>query len=59
MYFELKPCPFCGGVARLGTSFDDCFKQQIKCTTCYTEVNFYKKDEADAMTAWNKRFAEN
>lgn len=50
---ELKPCPFCGGKAKLvATSYGDCYV--IYCTKCYTKQNYFI-NKNKAITAWNTR----
>ena len=50
---ELKPCPFCGGKAKLqgDESKYGCF---VVCTNCYAEMD-YSETEVKAIEAWNKR----
>lgn len=53
---ELKPCPFCGGKARIviaplmGT-------RAFICDKCGADVMFYgaEKDTQKAVNAWNRR----
>ena len=55
---ELKPCPFCGGKARIGHS-PNCNDFWIICRECAT---YYPKDmsrkytESEAIEAWNTRW---
>ena len=54
---ELKPCPFCGGKARIGHS-PNCNDFWIICRECAT---YYPKDmsrkytESEEIEAWNTR----
>ena len=51
---ELKPCPFCGGKAKVETKSSIWWI--VKCTKCPCEVGrswFYIK--RDAIEAWNRR----
>lgn len=59
---ELKPCPFCGGEARL-TSFDDgpvkrWFIQCKKHIECGGRM-IAKPTETEAIVAWNRRASDN
>lgn len=54
---KLKPCPNCGGVARMMPTFSECFV--VDCTSCdygivVTEVRHPRK----AVVAWNKKYAQ-
>ena len=62
MMSELKPCPFCGGEARITVLFKGCVSI-ITCTTHYCGFNRHsfnngETDEEVAVrlaTAWNRR----
>ena len=53
---ELKPCPFCGGKARIMLEDehlpDECF-HNIYCTSCGAQ--FWVKSKTEAITVWNRR----
>lgn len=52
---ELKPCPFCGGEARIvirsGGGTDH---YQAECKECFCKTTFYIVQE-DATVVWNRR----
>lgn len=49
---ELKPCPFCGGEAKIITYADD--DKSIKCGKCWAGTSRYMSVER-AVFAWNTR----
>ena len=49
---ELKPCPFCGGEAKV---MDMGFPYWVYCTKCYAKVHGGTLDEKDSIEAWNRR----
>lgn len=49
---KLKPCPFCGGEAKV---MDMGFPHWVYCTKCYAKVHGGTRDEKDSIEAWNKR----
>lgn len=56
---ELKPCPFCGGLASV-YSYDpydsyqgDCTRYRVRCIDCKAFVE--RKYEDEAIEAWNRR----
>ena len=51
---KLKPCPFCGGEAKI-LNVDD--RYTVKCRSCFCGTGIYK-DSGRASEAWNRR-AEN
>lgn len=58
---ELKPCPFCGGKARLeAIDFDDGDSTWwVLCSVCGAETDEYSggtEAAADAIKAWNNRW---
>ncbi|HIE5244287.1 TPA: Lar family restriction alleviation protein [Proteus mirabilis] len=46
---KLKPCPFCGGKAKI-TGY---LLYEIKCGRC--RVTLPQRYESDAIAAWNRR----
>ena len=46
----LRPCPFCGGEARMLYSYVHC----VICRSCGASTTFFQ-DENDALAAWNGR----
>lgn len=51
---KLKPCPFCGGIAKI-IHLGGCFR--VRCDWCYIETAEYK-DERSAVNAWNRKVKE-
>ena len=49
---ELKPCPFCGGEARLYQSYDGFWV--VQCIGCACGTLFFK-DKEFAIERWNRR----
>ena len=47
---KLKPCPFCGGEAKLRTV--NGFRE-IRCNDCYAYINRLKREAV--INAWNRR----
>jgi hypothetical protein len=52
---DLKPCPFCDGVAVVDVSTDAIFN--LRCTSCAAEGP-WAKSKAAAVGSWNRRTAE-
>lgn len=60
---ELKPCPFCGGAARLREyrTFDGLIsgittRYYVKCEACRIEVpTLGYESDSEAVKAWNRR----
>ena len=51
---ELKPCPFCGGLARIEAvhhRYSDTFN--VCCEECGAEIVMF--EEQEAVGAWNRR----
>ena len=48
---ELKPCPFCGGEARLHSSFE---WSHVSCEKCFASTSI-RISEEQAIEAWNNR----
>lgn len=49
---ELKPCPFCGGKARLNQAYDGSFC--VQCTKCGNGTLMEKTKET-VIKKWNRR----
>lgn len=52
---ELKPCPFCGGKAKV---MDMGYPHWVYCTNCGAKVHGGTTDEIDSIEAWNRRTLE-
>lgn len=52
---ELKPCPFCGGEARLTVYFGllDGAPFEVSCQECGARITDFEREEA--VAAWNRR----
>ena len=50
---ELKPCPFCGGEAKIST--DDDIDYAIYCDDCPGGIESYSLTTTELIQAWNKR----
>jgi Lar family restriction alleviation protein len=52
---ELKPCPFCGGIARLEQMG---WPHHVFCTLCgakVTGIKYGEEGEQEAVEKWNRR----
>ena len=52
---DLKPCPFCGGTAKVE---DMGYPHHVFCTKCHVSMighGFGKDGEKDAIEKWNRR----
>jgi Lar family restriction alleviation protein len=55
---ELKPCPFCGGEAKIeeipGTPFtDESYAWGVGCNEC--NIGWYEEQKSEAIAKWNRR----
>ena len=57
--FELKPCPFCGGKAKIvvSTDYRDRHLRYVTCEQCRVSTDFFLNDKA-AAEAWNRRVSD-
>lgn len=63
---ETKPCPFCGGKAKLETKYSERknkYYTNVKCSNCYVQTRTFASDEESneavmrcAINAWNLRY---
>lgn len=55
---ELKPCPFCGGKAKMVVypNYNDGNDYVVICTKCDAGVPNWCETEEEATRQWNKRF---
>ncbi|MDR1465425.1 MAG: Lar family restriction alleviation protein [Oscillospiraceae bacterium] len=51
MNIQLKPCPFCGGIADI---WQGCDYHYVMCRRCKSKTADFEKDD-EAVDAWNKR----
>ena len=62
MPIKLKPCPFCGGEAKVFkhkktmASFGTLFSHEVECAYCFCRTGLYPSEEK-AVNAWNRRKA--
>lgn len=54
---ELKPCPFCGGKARLFTDDDKYYSHIVACENCGART-LREHIEAIAVSYWNRRVTD-
>lgn len=54
---ELKPCPFCGGIAYI-QKHSYRYAYWIKCYDCGVETEAYGFED-EAIKVWNRRVNEN
>ncbi len=54
---ELKPCPFCGGKAKMVvyTNYNDYNDYVVNCTKCGASVPIWHETEKEAAQWWNRR----
>lgn len=60
---ELKPCPFCGGIARIcdhkfynGKTKDFSYHNYgVKCIVCFAQIWQFYNTKEEAVDAWNRR----
>ena len=50
---DLKPCPFCGGEARVETVYEG-YSYAVECTNCMVRMEG-ADTEAQAIACWNRR----
>ena len=58
---KLKPCPFCGGEARIQSQFYDYMRFWGECKDCKASAYVKAPDDDNrkgAIKAWNKRKGE-
>lgn len=51
----LKPCPFCGGEAKLKAWSWPYDRFRVQCAACRCQASGLRADPEDAITAWNTR----
>lgn len=52
----IKPCPFCGGKARIYKHYlRGTYTYSVRCQSCKAETWLYYTDEKEAVRVWNKR----
>ena len=49
----LKPCPFCGGEAKI---MDLGYSHWVYCENCDAKVHGGTNDEKDSVEIWNRRY---
>lgn len=54
---RLKPCPFCGGAARLDEERKEGWKFVV-CLSCRAEVGEYTRFKVQVASMWNNRAAQ-
>ena len=60
MMIDLKPCPFCGGEAKMMTGkfgFENEQRYMVECPVCHVNRGLVFSEE-EAAELWNQRFKE-
>lgn len=52
---ELKPCPFCGGKAKVECLGKGQYQAKVGCAACGAAISRFFRSKADAAEAWNAR----
>ena len=55
---ELKPCPFCGGDAKIETfktAMEADARYRVRCGSCWCQTDWEYWSAEDVATAWNRR----
>lgn len=52
---ELKPCPFCGGEAKIVKSPENEYIAICRNKQCNASVGFFPNTRKEAIEAWNRR----
>lgn len=55
---ELKPCPFCGGVAYIADSNEVLGFFVVKCLDCPARFSQHFESMKEAAEMWNRRVSE-
>lgn len=56
MYYDLKPCPFCGGDAEMTSTWNNRYRKyfiNVRCTVCGSCSKGYTSDENPTKNDWD------